>query len=488
MNIHTCSEVRCAEAALFESGAVSSDELMDAAIASAACTLAEDAVFGRADIIFDRVIVYAGKGKNAGDAVGLARTLGFSKIILRCAVPLHDMASETQRQIGMVDPGRLSIASAAPSHAEKALIIDGLLGSGAHGALRPDYAELAREMNTLRDLHPRSMILAVDIPSGLDAERGDADTDAVRADATLAIACVKPGMLADGAENYTGRLLCSPLPQVHLPPSRTQALDSSTLRWLPRRVPSCYKNKAGRVRIIAGSVGYAGAAEMCSAAALAAGAGLVELYCRHDIYPILAARLRPEIMVHPVCSYDEVTSAGADALLIGPGLGTPDTQNTQALHALLLQADCPIVLDADALNLAALHGWRIPHHAILTPHPGEMRRLFPAADKLSRAACAADFVRHTPCTLLYKGARSIITDGESFCYNTTGGPYMANGGQGDVLAGVVTALAAQGLPPLKAAALAAYLCGRAATAAWAAQGRPLSVNATDILPHLTVLD
>lgn len=114
-----------------------------------------------------------------------------------------------------------------------------------------------------------------------------------------------------------------------------------------------------------------------------------------------------------------------------------------------------------------------------------MRRLHPAAAELTRAECAATYVQAHPCTLLLKGARSIITDGRTTLYNTTGGPYMANGGQGDVLAGVITAYAAQGVEPLQAAALGAYTCGRAAGLARAALGYPQAVSATQLLPWLT---
>ena len=488
MNIHPCELLRRAEQAVFDSKAMSSDALMDAAIEGCRALLARDPVFAGAAARFRCAIVYAGKGKNAGDAIGLAHRLGFADLRLRCAVPTHDMAAETRRQLAAIPPEHLHVESDRPASAEEALLIDGLLGSGACGPLRPEYARLVAELNELRRHSRRALTLALDIPTGLSADGGYLPPLAVQADATLALGCVKPGMLADGAEDYVGRLLCVPLPGcVELPASAACALGEDTLNWLPRREFSCFKNRAGRVRIIAGSVGYTGAAQMCAEAALAAGAGLVELCCLPAVYPILAARVAADVMVRPVADYSELSAEGAQALLIGPGLGQPSEADCCALQQLVETAPCPLVLDADGLNLAAAHGWHIPRSAILTPHPGEMRRLFPAAAELSRAETAAAFVKAHPCTLLLKGARSIITNGSATLYNTTGGPWMAGGGQGDVLAGVVAALAAQGLPPLRAAALGAWLCGRAATAAYAAAGFPLSVPATRLLPYLTAL-
>lgn len=488
MYIHSSQTMRAAEQALFDSGAISSDALMDAAITACVTTLRRDAQFHHAPARFSQVIVYAGKGKNAGDAIGIARELGYTRITLRCAAPPAAMAPETRRQIELAAPGCIQITEAPPTlvTGESALLLDGLLGSGARGPLSPAYAALVQEMNTLRQQHPRCLTLAVDIPTGLPIEPPAPTAPAVvQADATLAIGCVKPNMLTDGAENYTGRLICIPLPQVPLPPSAACVADEGLLARLPRRDYSCFKNRAGRVRIVAGSPGYTGAAVMCAEAALAAGAGLVELYCQPNIYPILATRVAAEVMVRPVGSYAEVSSQGADALLIGPGLGQPAPDQAQALRRLAEQATCPIVLDADGLNLAAAGGWQLPPHSILTPHPGEMRRLHPAAGTMSRAEQATTYVHSNPCILVLKGARTITTDGHACIYNSTGGPHMANGGQGDVLAGTIAGFAAQGVPPLQAAALGAYCCGRAADMARAAAGYPLSIRATQLLPYLT---
>lgn len=488
MNVHSCSVIRAAERTCFATGKATSDDLMDAVIERLWDALRQDPEF--APHRFNRIEVYAGNGNNAGDAIGLAACFGNHT----CSGEVHtvgepaDCSPETQRQLRkLIRNDSRAYATARPSDAAgRTLIIDGLLGSGAYGALRPDYARLVHEINERREHEPGTVVLSIDIPTGLNADTGEVIGEAVRADVTAAIGCVKPGMLADGAEDYVGRLLCIPLPEVDLPSAAPAAVvDAPMARMLPRPY-SCFKNRAGRVHIVAGSIGYLGAAQLCAEAAVAAGAGLVALYCKEDIYPILAARVAPEVMVHPVRSFADVPTDGAQALVIGPGIGQPDATEVAALQQLLSQFNGPVVLDADGLNLAAKYGWLIPANAILTPHPGEMRRLFPQAASLPRAETVRQFLQAVPCTLLYKGARSIIAshDCPHFIYNSTGGPYMANGGQGDVLSGAIAALVAQGVAPVHAAARAAYFCGLAATHAKAAGS---SATASEVIRCLPIV-
>ena len=487
MKIATCAAVRAAEHAAFESGAIRSLELMDAVV-----ELMWQAAQSAPELQFtpSQVIVYAGKGNNAGDAIGLAARYT-CPLVLRPACAADELSPDTRAQLARIPGARISTAPPIPL--PHTLIVDGLLGSGASGPLRPPYDELVQEMNTLRAAAPHSILLAIDVPTGLHADTGEAQFPTVLADVSCPIGCVKPGMLADGAENYVGRLLPIPLPGISIPAADTATVlcpHTAGLR-LPRRAYSCFKNRAGRVNIVAGSVGYLGAAQMCAEAALAAGAGLVALYCLPDAYPLLATRVAPEIMVHPVRSYAEVPTSGAEAWLIGPGLGAPPAADRLALQQLILRAEGALVLDADALNLAAKLGWSIPPHAILTPHPGEMKRLLatyaPGCTATTRRAIAYNFVAACPCTLLLKGSRTLITNGTHTCYNSTGGPYMACGGQGDVLAGVIAALAAQGLEPYQAAATGAYTCGLAAATTWRALGCPPSVRPTQLLPFVSKL-
>ncbi len=477
MQISTSQSVREAEQRLFAAGAVSSLELMNTVIDRLWRTACTEPMLR--DFAPTRVVVYAGTGNNAGDAIGLASRWG-CPVTLRCAGGLS--ADAAAQLTGLEEQG-------VPQLEEGLLIIDGLLGSGAVGELRPAYTALVHELNTLRAASPRSLTLAIDIPTGLDAATGTCGADVVLADATAVIGAVKPGLLADGAEDAVGRLFCIPLPEVGALPlaDAARVADAAELLpLLPRRAYSCFKNRAGRVAIVAGSVGMVGAAQMCAEAALAAGAGLVVLYCLPPVYPVLAARVAPEVMVRPVGSYADIQEPAAQALVIGPGLGEVQPVAAESLRRLAMEFEGTVVLDADALNTAAANGWQPQPNWILTPHPGEMRRLDPRP-AASRREVVARYLAQYECTLLLKGARTIIADRGRVLYNTTGGPFMANGGQGDVLAGVIGALAAQGLAPHRAAAAGAYVCGLAAESAWAATGYPLAIRATDtaaFIPHV----
>ena len=474
MQISSGQSVREAEQRLFAGGQVSSLELMNTVIDRLWKMVCVEPLLRGLEP--SRVVVYAGTGNNAGDAIGLAARFG-CPVTLRCAGALS--ADATAQLTGLEE-------QELPGSEEGLLIIDGLLGSGAVGVLRPAYAALVRELNALRAASQRSLTLAIDIPTGLNAATGTCGADVVRADATAVIGAVKPGLLADGAEDAVGRLFCIPLPEVgDLPPADTArvACAAELAPLLPRREYSCFKNRAGRVAIVAGSVGMAGAAQMCAEAALTAGAGLVVLYCLPPVYPVLAARVAPEIMVRPVGSFSDIHEPDAQALVIGPGLGEVQPVAAESLRHLAMEFGAAVVLDADALNTAAAYGWQPQPNWILTPHPGEMRRLDsrPAAP---RREVVARYLELHECTLLLKGARSLIADRTRVLYNSTGGPYMANGGQGDVLAGVIGALAAQGLAPHRAAAAGAYACGLAAECAWAAAGYPRAIRATDVASFL----
>ena len=478
MLIATADEIRHAEQSLFTSGSVTSSALMDIVIERLWEAWQREPL--TAGLQPQRVVVYAGRGNNAGDALGLAARFG-CPVTLRSVCKAEELAPDSRRELYRITA---PIDTERPAPQPGLLIIDGLLGSGARGELRPAYAELVREMNALRAESPRSLLLSIDIPTGLNADNGRGGAHVVMADITAAIGCVKPGMLVDGAEDAVGRLFCIPLPEVTLTPcSDAQVLCPELTRaWLPRRPYSHFKNRAGRVGIIAGSKGMIGAAQLCAEAAVAAGAGLVNLYCPEEVCDLLAARVTPEVMVSPLLPSLVLSAQSVQVWVIGPGIGHQNTPRAENLLQLINHATCPVVLDADALNTAAERGWTFRSNHILTPHPGEMNRLQALGGR--RRDIVQHFLESNPCTLLLKGARSIIADRVNCYYNVSGGPFMANGGQGDVLAGTIGALAAQGLAPLRAAALGAYACGRAAEAAQAATGYPPAIRAGQVIAHL----
>ncbi len=478
MLLATSAAIREAEQALFATGACSSAELMDAVVRRLHSALSARLGGWQPR----RIVAYVGRGNNAGDAVGLAARYG-CPLILRGVAGAAALSADTQEQL--VRAGEVCFAAQPPEPEADSLILDGLLGSGASGALRPDMAALVRELNELRAACPQSLTVAIDIPTGLLAEKR---SEVVQADISCPIGCVKPAMLADGAENMVGQLLPIALPEVALLPCFPDlVMDEALLRaCLPRRAYSCYKNRAGRVAVVAGSPGMLGAAQMAAEAALAAGAGLVVLYCRAESYALLAARVVPEVMVRCVESYADIREAEAQALLIGPGLGQLPQAEADALQKLACSFPGTVVLDADALNTAAAQHWSLCGHEnwVLTPHPGEMRRLAPELSAQPRQEQALRFCEYFRGTLLLKGARSLTCTRGQCWWNGTGGPFMANGGQGDVLAGTVAALAAQGLSPHEAASAGAHACGLAATLAWSRRGFPRAVPATQTLSHL----
>ncbi len=246
---------------------------------------------------------------------------------------------------------------------------------------------------------------------------------------------------------------------------------AAVLSLLPDRAQTAHKGDFGRILLLCGSRGYTGAAALAAMGALRSGAGLVYLGVPESIYAIEAVKLT-EPIVFPLpdkggmlceTAIPEILQRlpGMDAVLIGPGLG--QSSGTLAVtKAVLEQANCPVVVDADGINVMAAHkdilrGRTCP--TVLTPHPGEFARL--GGDPRNRLAEASAMARDLGAVLVLKGHGTVITDGETACLNPTGNPGMAVGGSGDVLAGILVSLLGQGMEPLAAAACAAWLHGAA---------------------------
>jgi NAD(P)H-hydrate epimerase len=297
-------------------------------------------------------------------------------------------------------------------------------------------------------------------------------------------------LLADAATRFVGRLAVLPLAELSARAHKAGAQETvATARGLapllPRRRFEMHKGECGRVGIVAGSKGFTGAAVLCAEACVHAGAGLVTLYVTPEIYPLIVAKIAPEVMVKAVASYDEVLTARHDVLAIGPGLGT---ERAEEVRALIKAAPQPMVVDADALNILSTSLEPLVRSAgprLLTPHPGEMARLDSAAARRARRETVADFMERQAVVLLLKGARTIIGErGRALSYNTTGNPGMATGGMGDVLTGVCAALAGQGLALYDTARVGAWLCGRAAELAVSDAESEESLVPSQVIAHL----
>ena len=471
--IVTPAQMRAAEEAAFARG-VSAEALMDEAGEGIARAVRK--FFPRAG----RCIVFAGKGHNAGDAFVAARALarrGWA-VETRLAYPEAELTSLTSEKFTALRELRRR-----DRRSGSVIVLDGLLGLGAKPPLREPIRRACQEINALRE---GAFVFAVDLPTGLDGDSGEADADCVVADFTVTVGAAKSGLVADSALDFGGRLEVVPLQDLQLKPGGDEVAIPETLReLLPRRSYSAYKNQFGRIGIVAGSRGFTGASVLCSLGALRAGAGLVELFVPEEIYEIVAAAAAPEVMVKPVKSYADLLQEKIDVWAIGPGLGKA---HAEEILTLIRDAKQPMVIDADGLNILSetisalqkMRGLRL-----LTPHPGEMKRLFPQ-EKRSRAQWAKDFCAKHDVTLLLKGSRTIVAErARPLSYNTTGTPGMATGGMGDVLTGVCGALLGQRLSPNDAARLGAWVCGRAAELA-ISQGDASeeSLLPRDLLDHL----
>ena len=279
-----------------------------------------------------------------------------------------------------------------------------------------------------------------------------------------------------------------PLDELRPPETKPKEIIASPAAFrglFPRRKYNSYKNQFGRIGVVAGSKGFVGAALMTSQGALRAGAGLVEVFVPEEIYDIVAGAAFMEAMVKPVASYRHLLKEKADVWAVGPGLGK---SRAAEILELVEKVKQPMVLDADGLNIVSEKTSVLRHckgKRLLTPHPGEMKRLFPE-DQQSRAKTATKFCDRFPITLLLKGSRTIVAEhGRPLSYNTTGSPGMATGGMGDVLTGVCAGLLGQGLSLYDAARVGAWLCGRAAEIAiFNGNQSEQSLLPRDVLKHL----
>ena len=269
------------------------------------------------------------------------------------------------------------------------------------------------------------------------------------------------------------------------------------LNILPDRDPFAHKSKFGKILLLCGSEGFTGAAALAAMGALRSGAGLVFLGVPRSIYTIAAVKLT-EAIVFPLPDEDGKLSRAAlpeilgrlpkmDAVLLGPGLGQSQGVS-EIVRAVLVQADCPVVLDADGINVMAKHmdilrGRQAP--TILTPHDGEFARLGGVLGE-DRVAAAEQMAKDLGCIMLLKGHRTTITDGSTTYINQTGNPGMAVGGSGDVLAGIIVSLLGQGIAPLEAAACGAWLHGVAGDRCAAEMGQygMLPTDMLHVLPRL----
>jgi len=481
--LYTAEEMRAAEEA-YEGATLELMERAGSATAEAALRAWPDA---------RRIAVWCGGGANGGDGLVVARELRAAgrEAFVRLVVPeekLRGDAAEELRRAKEADV--VFVEEAAPSD----LIVDALFGTGFSGKPRAKAADWIEELN-----ESGAPVLAVDIPSGVDASTGEVGGHAVEATRTVTFHGAKVGLAVAPGRFHAGEVEVADIGLEELE-TRHGRVNEDALQLVPRRGPSDNKYSAGSVLVVGGSLGMTGAPSLTAEAALRAGAGLVSACVPASLNVVFEQRL-VEVITRP-CP-DEggtMTPAAADAIFeasekaaavaLGPGLGR--TEGTRGLVGFLLdRLDKPVVLDADGLWAAVGHlDWVFQRDVptVLTPHAGELGRLlgrdsaWVSARRLEAAQAGADDVG---AVVLLKGADTLVAaPGRGLLVCDLGNPGLATAGSGDVLTGVIAAFLAKGMEPRLAAAAGAAACGAAAVIAAVRHGQA-GMIARDVIEALS---
>lgn len=443
-----------------------------------------------------RLVLLVGSGDNGGDALyagaRLARRGAGVTAVLLNPDRVHREGLTALRAAGgrtvIARPERPGPSEAAPSSsngparpadpalaalARADLVLDGIVGIGGKGGLRPEAERLARAT-----AEAGATVVSVDLPSGVDADTGEVAGEAVRATATVTFGAYKPGLLISPAREYAGatRLIDIGLaPWLPDTPEVEALQDTDVAALLPRPAAKSDKYRRGVVGVVAGSARYPGAAVLTVAGALRGGAGAVR-YVGPGSDAVIARF--PEVLVHP----GPPDEAGrVQAWVIGPGIGE-DSGARRALEQ-VVAADVPMVADADALHLLSAEAVRARAArgaaTLLTPHAGEAAALLGvsrAQVERGRLAAVRSLVDQYPGAALLKGSSTLVAAGDApIRVNPTGIGWLATAGSGDVLSGLLGALSAAGLKPRDAASVGAYLHGLAARrAAGEGGGSPIT--------------
>lgn len=441
------------------------------------------------DIERQRVLLLIGPGNNGGDGLVAARYLhdrgaGVS-VFLAGRRPADDPNLQMVRERGI--HAIEAESDQALTEFDKSLsgatgVIDALFGTGRVRPFQGVFREVLEKTARAKETGGRRRIIAIDLPSGVDADSGAADPASLYADNTIVLGYPKPGLFRFPGAAMTGKLS---VVDIGIPDYLAESITTEMMtgKWaqkaLPERPPDANKGSFGKVLVVAGSLNYVGAACLACLGAMRSGAGLVTLATAESLLPIMAAKLT-EVTHLPLPEADKgnVSPEAAGiiarecldykATLAGCGLGR-SAPTTGFIRGLLLGKRLPgTVIDADALNaLAGIADWwqKLPDDAILTPHPGEMTRLTgreTAVIQADRTGTAREFARKWQKIIVLKGAFTVVAapDGRVMV-NPAANPGLASAGTGDVLAGTIAGLRAQGVKAYEAAALGAYLHGRA---------------------------
>ncbi|HAA03019.1 MAG TPA: bifunctional ADP-dependent NAD(P)H-hydrate dehydratase/NAD(P)H-hydrate epimerase [Syntrophobacteraceae bacterium] len=442
------------------------------------------------DLLNRRITILAGSGNNAGDGFVLARLFWLKDADVRviCLRPPDRLKGDALTNFRIMEKLGVPVYSWDEQVdfdqqwawiEQSDVIIDAILGTGLESEVRGFYRTVIEAVNALS-----VPILAVDVPSGLDASSGSIMGTAIHALATATFGLPKVGQVISPGEDHVGRL---GVVDIGIPPQLVETngvqrwwLDEELAStWLQPRDSNTHKGHAGHVAAWAGSPGKTGAAAMLCQGAGRVGAGLVTLFVPASLNPILEIKLT-EAMTLPLTetsnqclgstALPEILRAleGKQSFAMGPGISV-HPEALALVRELVNQCPCPLVLDADALTAMADDIDRFATAqapVVLTPHPGEMARLLkdtPQAIQERRLEVAAEFSQLANVTVVLKGHRTVIASPDGrLAINSSGNPAMASGGMGDVLTGMIAGFLAQGYEPFQAACLGVFVHGLAA--------------------------
>lgn len=431
------------------------------------------------------VLVLCGRGNNGGDGYVVARHLSAAGVRVH-VIAVGDapegsaqvMANAWRASGGTIErPAAGAITKRVASAAkESGVVVDALLGTGIRSAPRPPVSLAIAGLAAARR---ETRVLALDVPSGVDASTGEVPGACVDADVTVTFGIGKLGLESHPGARHAGRVIVAPLgwPAAAVGELADERIDEAEVRAsIPRLDVEAHKGQRGRVLVIAGRDLRPGAAALACHAAFRAGAGLVTL-CTTAGAAEAAVAAVPETMVEHLPAQKGAISvkaasrvlalaANADAIVFGPGVGV-ETGTGEVLRALLGKPGAPVVIDADGLTLlAGARKISMKRECVLTPHPGEMGRLLgidTAEVQAARLRCAREAASRWRAHVVLKGARTIVASAAGpVAINASGNPGLATAGAGDVLAGIVAAWIARRMPPLAAARAAVWAHGAAA--------------------------
>jgi ADP-dependent NAD(P)H-hydrate dehydratase / NAD(P)H-hydrate epimerase len=461
----------------------------------AAAGLAATCVTVLGHVYGSRVVVLAGTGDNGGDALFASARLagrGARVVAIGSGGHLHSegaaaLVSAGGRLTGAADPDARAAIAAAD------LIIDGILGIGGHGGLREPAATLAAF--AAQAAADGAVVVATDLPSGVDADTGVVAGAAIRADVTVTFGTFKPGLLIDPGASHAGSVQLVDIglgPHLTAAPAAVALQSADVAALLPRPGAESDKYRRGVLGVLAGSEKYTGAAVLSVGGAIRGGAGMVRLVSARPAIDAVR-QYWPEAVITQIDPADPAAAVEAagrvQAWVVGPGLGTGE--EAEALVAAALATSLPVLVDADGLTVLARRRDLLSRPAgtdtLITPHAGELARLLNGshedieAHRLDSARRAA---ADLGVTVLLKGSTTVIASPEAaepVLVNATGTSWLATAGSGDVLSGLAGALLAQGVQPVaSAAAVAAYLHGLAGRHA----ARNAPIGAADIIAAL----